>query len=148
MASLGVILLARSAGDIMTDHPTVLEPTVPLLDLKAQYATIRDEIEPVVKKVIEDQWFILGPEVKGLEEEIAAYTGATHAVGCSSGSDAILLALMALGIGCNKGHNDKVLCLPTRSLQPLAPPSASGPPRSSLTSTRPPTTWISTTPGG
>lgn len=79
---------------------------VPLLDLKAQYATLRDEIEPVVKKVIEDQWFIMGPEVKGLEDEVVEYTGAKYAVGCASGSDAILVALMALGVG----QGDKVLC--------------------------------------
>jgi len=81
-------------------------PKVPLLDLKAQYATIRDEIEPVVRKVIEDQWFIMGPEVKGIEDEIAAYTGAKHAIGCASGSDAILLSCMALGIGAG----DEVIC--------------------------------------
>jgi dTDP-4-amino-4,6-dideoxygalactose transaminase len=80
--------------------------TVPLLDLKAQYATIRDEIEPVVRRVIESQWFILGPEVEGLEKEIAAYCGTAHAVGCASGSDAILLALMALGVG----PGDEVIC--------------------------------------
>lgn len=79
---------------------------VPLLDLKAQYDTLRDEIEPVIRKVVEDQWFIMGPEVSGLEEEIAAYTGAKHAIGCASGSDAILLAAMALGIG----PGDEVIC--------------------------------------
>lgn len=73
--------------------------SVPLLDLKAQYNTLRDEIEPVVRRVIEDQWFIMGPEVKSLEEEVAAYTGVRHAIGCASGTDAILLACMAMGIG-------------------------------------------------
>ncbi len=79
---------------------------VPLLDLKAQYATLRDEIEPVIRKVVEDQWFIMGPEVKGLEDEIAAYTGAKYAIGCASGSDAILVAAMALDIG----PGDEVIC--------------------------------------
>jgi len=78
------------------------EINVPLLDLKAQYDGLRDEIEPVVREVIESQWFIMGPKVSALEEEIAAYTGAKHAIGCASGSDAILLACMALGIG--RGH--------------------------------------------
>jgi dTDP-4-amino-4,6-dideoxygalactose transaminase len=79
---------------------------VPLLDLKAQYDTLRDEIEPVIRKVVEDQWFIMGPEVSGLEAEIAAYTGARHAIGCASGSDALLLAAMALDIG----PEDEVIC--------------------------------------
>jgi dTDP-4-amino-4,6-dideoxygalactose transaminase len=72
---------------------------VPALDLKAQYRTIRDEIEPVVRQVLESQYFILGPEVSSFEAEAAAYCAAAHAVGCSSGSDALLLPLMALGLG-------------------------------------------------
>jgi dTDP-4-amino-4,6-dideoxygalactose transaminase len=77
-----------------------IEPiSVPALDLKAQYQTIRDEIERVVLNVLESQYFILGPEVKALEEEIASYCGAKYAVGCASGSDALLLPLMAWGIG-------------------------------------------------
>ncbi len=72
---------------------------VPALDLKAQYRTIRDEIEPVVRQVLESQYFILGPEVLAFEAEAAAYCEAEHAIGCSSGSDALLLPLMALGIG-------------------------------------------------
>jgi dTDP-4-amino-4,6-dideoxygalactose transaminase len=69
---------------------------VPLLDLKAQYDQIRDEIEPVLRRVVESQYFILGPEVEGLEEEIAAYVGTPTAIGCASGTDALLLPLMAL----------------------------------------------------
>ncbi|MEM0982924.1 MAG: DegT/DnrJ/EryC1/StrS family aminotransferase [Planctomycetota bacterium] len=84
--------------------------TVPLLDLKAQYASLRDEIEPVIRKVVEDQWFIMGPEVQALENECAEYLGVKHAIGCASGSDAILLACMALDIGCGGGHNGRVLC--------------------------------------
>lgn len=71
---------------------------VPLLDLKAQYATIRDELEPVVKDVFESQYFILGPKVKEFEQEVARYCGAVYATGCASGTDALLLALMALDI--------------------------------------------------
>ena len=86
------------------------EITVPLLDLKAQYAPIREEIRAAIDEVCDAQWFVLGPNVTALEEELAAYTGAKHAIGCGSGSDAILLALMALDIGCNGGHNGRVLC--------------------------------------
>lgn len=69
--------------------------SVPALDLKAQYRAIRHEVEPVVLQVMEGQGFILGPEVAGFEAEAAAYCGARHAVGCSSGSDALLLPLLA-----------------------------------------------------
>ena len=72
---------------------------VPLLDLRAQYATIRGEIEQTVAEVFAEQGFVLGPRVERLEREIEAYTGAPRAVGVASGSDALLLALMALGIG-------------------------------------------------
>ncbi len=72
---------------------------VPLLDLKAQYDTIRGDIAAALERVLESQHFILGPEVEALEREIAAYSGVRQAVGVSSGTDAILLALMALGVG-------------------------------------------------
>ena len=72
---------------------------VPLLDLTAQYATIRDEVRAAIDRVCDSQQFILGPEVKALEREIAAYCGARFAVGMSSGTDALLAALLALGIG-------------------------------------------------
>jgi dTDP-4-amino-4,6-dideoxygalactose transaminase len=77
------------------DRPT----TVPLLDLKAQYHAIRDEIDAAVRGVIESQYFILGPEVAALEQEVAAYSGVAHGVGMSSGTDALLAALMALDVG-------------------------------------------------
>jgi dTDP-4-amino-4,6-dideoxygalactose transaminase/acetyltransferase-like isoleucine patch superfamily enzyme len=72
--------------------------SVPLLDLKAQYATIRRQIEPVLKDVVESQYFILGPKVKELEEKIAAYSQCSHAIGVSSGTDALLIALMAIDL--------------------------------------------------
>jgi len=72
---------------------------VPLLDLKAQYATIENEVRAAVDKVILSQYFILGPEVEALEAEIAAYTGARYGIGVASGSDAILLAMMHKGLG-------------------------------------------------
>jgi len=71
---------------------------VPLLDLKAQYATIRDEIREAVDGVLESQYFILGPEVAALEEEVAKYSQCKFGIGVSSGTDAILVALMAIDI--------------------------------------------------
>jgi dTDP-4-amino-4,6-dideoxygalactose transaminase len=79
--------------------PTTEPLSVPALDLKAQYQSIRVEIDAVVRRVIESQYFILGPDVSDFEADAAAYCGARHAVGCASGSDALLLPLMALGIG-------------------------------------------------
>lgn len=72
---------------------------VPLLDLKAQYQTIRAEILKVTGEVFDSQHFILGPRVERLEKEIAAYCSSKHAVGVSSGTDALLIALMAAEIG-------------------------------------------------
>jgi dTDP-4-amino-4,6-dideoxygalactose transaminase len=72
---------------------------VPLLDLKAQYATLRDEIIPAVNEVFESQYFILGPTVEKFEDHCAAYIETPHALGVSSGTDALLLALMGLDIG-------------------------------------------------
>ncbi len=72
---------------------------VPLLDLKAQYRSIRSEIDASVAEVFESQHFILGPKVKACEEAIAKYSQCAHAIGVSSGTDALLLALTAAGIG-------------------------------------------------
>jgi dTDP-4-amino-4,6-dideoxygalactose transaminase len=72
---------------------------IPLLDLKAQYDTIRGEILPVLQEVLESQRFILGPEVTKFEEKVASYSGCSHGVGVSSGSDALLICLMAEDIG-------------------------------------------------
>lgn len=74
-------------------------PAVPLLDLKPQYRAIRAEVDEALRRVVESQQFILGPEVEALEKEVAAFIGAPHAVGCASGSDALLLALLALNVG-------------------------------------------------
>lgn len=71
---------------------------VPLLDLKAQYATIKDEVRQSVETVLESQHFIMGPQVKSLEEKVAAYTNSKYAIGCASGSDALLISLMAIDL--------------------------------------------------
>ena len=72
---------------------------VPLLDLKAQYATIRSEVREAIDRVCDAQQFILGEEVAGLEREVAAFCEARFAIGVSSGTDALLVALMALDVG-------------------------------------------------
>ena len=72
---------------------------VPLLDLRAQFQTIRGEVMTAVERVFESQHFILGPEVEAFERDAAEYCQVKHAIGCGSGSDALLLALMALGVG-------------------------------------------------
>lgn len=72
---------------------------IPMLDLKAQYAALRGEIQAAIERVLESQQFILGPEVEAFEREIAAYSGCRFGVGVSSGTDALLLALMTVGVG-------------------------------------------------
>jgi dTDP-4-amino-4,6-dideoxygalactose transaminase len=72
---------------------------VPLLDLGAQHATIRDEVIAAATAVLDSQHFILGPVVEAFERACAAYCGSPHALGVSSGTDALLLALMAMGVG-------------------------------------------------
>jgi dTDP-4-amino-4,6-dideoxygalactose transaminase len=81
---------------------------VPLLDLKRQHEELRDELREAVGRVLDSQQFILGEDVRRLEEELAVYTRARHAVGCGSGSDALLLALLALDVG----RDDEVVTTP------------------------------------
>jgi dTDP-4-amino-4,6-dideoxygalactose transaminase len=81
---------------------------IPLLDLKAQYQPIRKEIMAALESACDDQAFILGARVADLEKDIQSYIGASHAVGVASGSDALLLALMAYGVG----PGDEVVTVP------------------------------------
>jgi len=81
---------------------------VPLLDLQAQYETIRDEVRLATDRVFDSQHFVLGAEVQALEEEIARYSQTKFAIGCASGSDALLLALMSGGVGAG----DEVITTP------------------------------------
>ncbi|UCC71819.1 MAG: DegT/DnrJ/EryC1/StrS family aminotransferase [Gemmatimonadota bacterium] len=74
---------------------------VPLLDLKPQYAAIKDEIREAIDRVCDSQYFILGPEVADFERAVAEFCGTRCAVGMSSGTDALLAALMAIGVGPN-----------------------------------------------
>ena len=82
--------------------------SVPLLDLKGQFASIRDEVMPLIDQICTSQMFILGEHVRLLEEEIARYCASKHGIGVSSGTDALLLALMALDIGAG----DEVITSP------------------------------------
>jgi dTDP-4-amino-4,6-dideoxygalactose transaminase len=81
---------------------------VPLLDLRAQLATIREEIRAAVDKVLESGTYIMGPEVKEFEKEVAEYVGVKHAIGVGNGTDALLLTLDAMGIG----PGDEVITTP------------------------------------
>lgn len=90
----------------MTSQQSATSVTVPLLDLKAQYATLKAELEPVVKGVLESAAYIMGPDCAALEKDIAEYCKTKFAAGCANGSDAILLALQALGVKAG----DEVIC--------------------------------------
>ena len=72
---------------------------LPFIDLKYQYSLIRDEIHAGIDRVLESGHYILGAEINELEKQLAEYAGVKHALACSSGTDALLMALMALGIG-------------------------------------------------
>jgi dTDP-4-amino-4,6-dideoxygalactose transaminase len=81
---------------------------VPLLDLKAQFQPLREEILAAMQAVCDEQGFVLGPRVAAFEESIARYIGSRYAIGCASGSDALLLSLMATGVKAG----DEVITIP------------------------------------
>src|SRR6267142_2446968 len=81
---------------------------VPLLDLKAQYATIKAEVDAAIAEVMESQHFILGPKVEQCEKAVAQYSNCAHGIGVSSGSDALLACLMAEDIAAG----DEVITTP------------------------------------
>src|SRR4051812_44903975 len=81
---------------------------VPLLDLKAQHATIRDDVVAAVMDVVDSQLFILGEPVAALERAVAELSHSRHAIGCANGTDAILLAMRALDVG----RGDEVITTP------------------------------------
>ena len=81
---------------------------VPLLDLKAQYSTIKHEVDAAIADVLESQHFILGPTVQHCENLVAQYSGCSYGIGVSSGSDALLACLMAENIG----RGDEVITTP------------------------------------
>ncbi len=87
-------------------NSTALATPVPLLDLKRQYEPLRDEILAAVTRVCDSGRWVLGPDCEELERAVAQFTGARHAIACALGSDALLLALMALGVD----QGDEVLC--------------------------------------
>jgi len=91
--------------------------TVPLLDLKPQYQALKTEIDAAMQAVVDSQYFILGPTVSNFEADCAAYCEVPHAIGCASGSDALLLALMAL-IPDLPGAGGQVICPSIPSLPP------------------------------
>lgn len=87
----------------MPDHPPI-----PMVELEAEHHAYRDELTAAIETVLDHGQFIGGPEVKAFEEEVAAYLGTPHAIGCNSGTDALVLALRALGIG----EGDEVITTP------------------------------------
>lgn len=100
--------ISVSSSSARAASPAAIKPAFDFLDLKAQFRSIRAEVMDAIVRVMESQVFILGPEVKALEEEYAKEFGSKFVISCASGSDALLLALMAAGVG----PGDEVITTP------------------------------------
>src|SRR6185295_10043888 len=98
-------LISLTASTFLDSSPAM---AVPLLDLKAQYATIRDSVLNAMSKVVDEQAFILGEPVERLEREVAQLSHTRHAIGVANGTDALLISLRALDIG----RGDEVITTP------------------------------------
>src|SRR5262245_43373947 len=96
--------MAGSRRSEVTASPKL--PPLELVDLKAQQARIRSKLDAAIARVMDHGAYIMGPEVAELESQLARFCGAAHCVSCASGTDALLIALMALGVG----PGDAVIC--------------------------------------
>ena len=97
LESLFPVTQSSTAKPRTVQSPKTFEP-IPLLDLHRQYQHIREEVLAAIEQVCASQQFVLGAEVEALERDVAAFTGASAAVGCASGTDALWLALVAAGV--------------------------------------------------
>ena len=94
---------------------------VPMLDLVAQYQAIKDDVLPVMMKVVESQQFIMGPAIPELETAVARLSHAKHGIGCASGTDALLLPLKALNLNPTMAPGATMTVTPDTALSALAP---------------------------
>src|SRR5262245_63248259 len=88
-----------ASSALKTEAPPVAHSSIEFIDLKAQQARIRARIDAAIARVLDHGQYIMGPEVSKLEERLAQYTGAKHVISCASGTEALLIAMMAIGIG-------------------------------------------------
>src|SRR4051812_2982171 len=113
---------------------------IPLVDLKAQYRSIKEEIDSAVLRVLDSSQFVLGPEVAGFEQDFAAYTSTRHAAAVNSGTSALHLALLAAGIG----PGDEVIPFSFTFVATVSAIGYTGAKAVLLISTRCPSPWMST----